>query len=389
MEKPLKILFAEDSNEDLELISRELTQNGIEHNYINVITPEKFIDALHNFKPDIIISDLKMPSFDGIQSLQYSLLYNSDIPFIMLTGSKDEETAVKCMKAGATDYILKDRINMLPFAVKEALQIRKTKEEKRIIEKSLQLEEKKYRLLFENMSQGVIFYSSKTEILSVNPAAEKILNLEADRIKGMKLNELKLKYINADGEIFNVDKHPVMIALKGKRKVNNVILGITKPNKSEVVWIEISAVPQFEEGSNIPQQVFTTFEDITEIMKNQSLLKENEIKYRSLFEYMTDAFILFDLKENEITFNRELVAADANKMFENIFNYKHYEIKGKIMSALLPSIDTELTKILVNVVLNKLPVKTKYFDNLVNKYFEIKAFSPKENQVAIVMQFVE
>ena len=59
------------------------------------------------------------------------------------------------------------------------------------------------------------------------------------------------------------------------------------------------------------------------------------------------------------------------------------------MRTLLPSIDTELTKILVNVVLNKLPVKTQYFDNLVNKYFEIKAFSPKENQVAIVMQFVE
>jgi len=121
----MRILFVEDVPADAEIAVRELQKGGIQFRSVRVDTKEEFLKALEEFRPDIIISDYAMPEFDGMQALILAKEYEAGIPFIMLTGSINEETAVECMKAGATDYILKDRMKRLPFAVNEALEQRK------------------------------------------------------------------------------------------------------------------------------------------------------------------------------------------------------------------------------------------------------------------------
>lgn len=117
----MKILLVEDLPADAEIAIRELTRWGLVFEHRHVDTREAFLRELSRFRPDVVISDYSMPQFDGMQALKLSLQEDPYLPFIILTGSMNESTAVECMKAGATDYVIKSHIARLPVAVQEAL----------------------------------------------------------------------------------------------------------------------------------------------------------------------------------------------------------------------------------------------------------------------------
>ena len=104
---PLRVLFVEDSAVDAELIAAELKRGGHEVRYERVDTEEAFLGALTASQWDLIISDFSMPHFDGLTAYKVYSRQNYDIPFIFVTGSLDEETAVESIKAGASDYVTK------------------------------------------------------------------------------------------------------------------------------------------------------------------------------------------------------------------------------------------------------------------------------------------
>jgi signal transduction histidine kinase len=87
-----------------------------------VETREEYLAALDEFRPDLIVSDFKMPQFDGLSALKIALEHCPDVPFIIVTGSMNEDTAVECMKAGAWDYVIKEHVKRLGPAVRIALE---------------------------------------------------------------------------------------------------------------------------------------------------------------------------------------------------------------------------------------------------------------------------
>ncbi len=119
---PLKILFVEDLPTDVEIAQRALKQQNIAFTSQVVDTEAAYRAALDEFRPDVIISDYAMPTFDGMRALEIALAHPVGFPFVILTGSMNEETAVACLKAGADDYVIKEKIRRLPFAVQEAIE---------------------------------------------------------------------------------------------------------------------------------------------------------------------------------------------------------------------------------------------------------------------------
>lgn len=117
----MRILFVDDAPIDIELAQIELQSAGLEFESWSEETEAGFLQALATFHPDIIICDYVMPRFDGLRALALLRTHAPLVPFIMLTGAIDETTAVACMKAGAADYITKEHLAQLPFAVREAL----------------------------------------------------------------------------------------------------------------------------------------------------------------------------------------------------------------------------------------------------------------------------
>ena len=113
METPHRVLIVEDVPADAELNEREIQQALTPCIFKRVETEEDFLMAIDEFKPDFIISDYQMPTFDGLTALKLTLERTPLTPFILVTGSMNEDTAVDCMKAGATDYVVKEHLKKL------------------------------------------------------------------------------------------------------------------------------------------------------------------------------------------------------------------------------------------------------------------------------------
>lgn len=129
MQKTLKILFAEDNQNDYFLAVKELKKAGINISCLCVENEMEYIKEIEIFQPDIIISDYTMPSFDGLRALKIKQHKAPDIPLIIFTGSINEQTAVECMKAGADDYVLKEQMKRLVFAIPSAIEKKKAQAE--------------------------------------------------------------------------------------------------------------------------------------------------------------------------------------------------------------------------------------------------------------------
>ncbi|MEO1021487.1 MAG: response regulator, partial [Bacteroidota bacterium] len=117
MQRLPSIVFLEDSPYDLELIQRVLRKNGIDFIGDALQSMEQFKERLRASTPDIIISDYKLPGFTGLEALLEVKKSGKDIPFILVSGTLPDEEAVKAVRLGAKDYVLKDKLQRLAPAV--------------------------------------------------------------------------------------------------------------------------------------------------------------------------------------------------------------------------------------------------------------------------------
>ncbi len=117
-----RILLVEDSPSDAELLIMALRKSLAQCDVHQVVDEAAFLQELAEFRPDIVISDHNLPRFSGPRALELTRLADPHLPFLLVTGSLDEETAAHYMRSGATDYLLKDRTARLGSAVLAALQ---------------------------------------------------------------------------------------------------------------------------------------------------------------------------------------------------------------------------------------------------------------------------
>ena len=131
MRTSFTLLLVEDSRQDAELVLETLREAGLDPLCRRVDTKEAYLRELNVSVPDLILSDFSLPQFDGKAALQLLKATGLEIPFIIVSGCIGEDMAVECMKAGAADYLLKERLGRLPHAVSQALERKRLVEEKR------------------------------------------------------------------------------------------------------------------------------------------------------------------------------------------------------------------------------------------------------------------
>lgn len=166
--RPLRILHLEDNCIDAELVERELRQAGIEFQARRVEMESSFLKGLREFKPELILADYSLPSYDGLSALQAVKEVCPAVPFILVTGSLGEEKAVDALKAGATDYVLKQRLSRLGHAVRRAM--RDVDERSRVeeTEQKLRETEESFRDLFESAQDVILITDPDGNILRIN-----------------------------------------------------------------------------------------------------------------------------------------------------------------------------------------------------------------------------
>ncbi|MCF8373335.1 MAG: response regulator [Bacteroidales bacterium] len=187
MKNKLRILILEDCEPDLDLMLIQIRKENYSFVHKWVQTEAEYRQELQEFEPDIILSDYQMPSFTGLDALYIAQDNFPDIPFIIVTGSINEETAVNCMKQGAWDYVLKERIVRLGQAIKNVIKLRDEKIKKRTAQTDLIKSERLYRLLAENSSDMIAKHNLEGVFEFVSPSSYNLLGYESEDLIGRNI----------------------------------------------------------------------------------------------------------------------------------------------------------------------------------------------------------
>jgi PAS domain S-box-containing protein len=168
------------------------------------------------------------------------------------------------------------------------------------VQELLQINEERFRNLFETMSEGVVYILPDGQISLANPAAERILGLERDEIEGRNYVSPDWDILRSDGTPMQPDEMAGPRAIKEMHQVKNVVMGMVRPDSS-ISWINVNATPLIDKSGNITGAV-GTFSDVTEQVLAQESLRKSEKQLQDVFETMSEG-IVFINPNGQITFS--------------------------------------------------------------------------------------
>ena len=233
MPEVLKILLLEDNTADAEIVQRLLKKENPQYLFSLAMNKGAYLQALDEFKPDIILSDNSLPQFDALEALKIIIQRALHIPFILVTGTVSDEFAATIIKAGADDYILKDRLTRLPAAIDAALQKRRS-------ELAIRQSEETRKLIMNSSLDAIVCINTTGVITVWNLQAEKMFGWKEEEIIGKTLAETIIpgQYRERHRQGFN---HYLNT---GEGPILNTLIEITALNQSGKEFpVELAIIP--------------------------------------------------------------------------------------------------------------------------------------------------
>lgn len=314
--KKLKILYLEDSVHDAEIVERTLKNEGIDFSIKLVDTQDEYEDALGVYQPDLILADHSLFEFNSLEALKIFQACNLKIPFILVTGTVSEEFAVKILKEGADDYLLKDNLARLPKAIISSLEKFRINNERQ-----------KY---LENIVANEALLKEAEEMASVGSWQADLItgatkwSDQQKRIFGYDLGERIVNY-----ETFLNHVHPKEIELV--KKALNEAMEYQDSYESEFSIIDKAGNVKYIHSKIViernsekkPIRLAGFNQDITERKEAEENTKLSEEKRRLIMNAAIDAIICMDTS-GAITF--------WNPQAEKTFGWKEEEVKNRLLA---------------------------------------------------------
>ena len=217
MQNPLRILHLEDDPNDALLIDAALRQEGVECQVVQVSTREAFVAELEKGDIDLILSDYALPGFDGLSALALARSAASDTPFILVSGTLGEEAAIESLRSGATDYVLKHRLNRLAPAVRRAAEEATERRIRRAAERALERERTFLRALLDSLEVGVVACDQDGILTFFNRATRELHGLPEEPLPPEQWGS-HYRLFHADGKTpLATEEVPLHRALRGER----------------------------------------------------------------------------------------------------------------------------------------------------------------------------
>jgi PAS domain S-box-containing protein len=273
-ETKLKVLVLEDSIRDLKIMREQLLNAGFRLELTHVENEAGFTASLSANRFDLILSDFSLPGFDAFGALKISKKLCPETPFICVSGSIGEETAVEILRLGAVDYVLKDRPERLPFAVKQALAEAKIKADYKKAEEALQESEAKFRFIAENSIDCIWQMDNKLRFTYVSPSVYRMTGYTQEEWVGTKLSQ------HATFKEFMQMARKAVMAIKNHKSFQNITFEavMLKKDGSEFP-VEISSKVIYNERG-FPIGLQGTTRDITEQKQAEEKLANSHQRLR-------------------------------------------------------------------------------------------------------------
>lgn len=250
MNKKLHILLLEDSISDAELIIKMINKNGMNSQFKVVDNKQDFVREIQEFEPDLILSDYKVPLFNGLEALNFVRQNFPSIPFIIVTGKLSEETAVDLMKQGAWDYVLKKNLLRLPPVIWNALELKEEKEKKLLAEEALKDSHEIYQKTIK-AAQGIPyrFFYGNTSYDFIGAGIETLFGITKEEFTIAKMKELTKETNLSDSAGYNDLQEYELAFRRNEVPCYRADLRIETPNGEEK-WISDCAVPIIDKKTN-------------------------------------------------------------------------------------------------------------------------------------------
>ena len=260
VDTPLYVLIVEDSDDDVVLLRRELKRAGFDLTWAQVQTPDAFREALQTHPWDVVLSDYKMPHFSAPAALELLQQIDQDIPFIVVSGTVGEATAVDMMRAGASDYVMKDNLSRLGEAVRRELRDAQARQERQQAQADLERTRELLHLAIEGSGIGLWNWHIPSSTVWTNDQCLLMLGYEANDADLTKIQTWRT-FVHPDDQ----DKH--LAALEAH------LTGLAPTFDCEIrlhhrqghwIWVlDRGKVVEWDHAGQ-PQRMSGTFTNITE-----------------------------------------------------------------------------------------------------------------------------
>jgi len=284
MKEKSKILILEDNATDAELMERALRDSGNYFSSIRVEIRESFEAALNDFHPDLILSDYSLPAYNGRAALEFVKITSPETPVIMVTGALGEEAAVELLKAGAKDYVLKDKITRLPFAIERVLAEAENERARQESERLLRESEERFRNTLEHAAVGIGVASTDGRFIVVNPSLCKILGYTREELLQLTFFELT----HPDDKAKTLEHAKKLL----DGQINAYQLEKLYQHKNgQPVWVQVT-VSLLRDSSGAPLNFIGQVEDITERKRCQEEIRQ--LAYYDVLTCLPNRRLLLD-----------------------------------------------------------------------------------------------
>jgi PAS domain S-box-containing protein len=324
MEYTFRVLMLEDNPGDAELNAEQISDSGLKFTYHRVENESDYLRELEEFKPDIILADYKLPQFDGITALHLAHERYPLIPFIIVSGAVGEEVAIRMLKEGAADYILKKNIARLGSAVLNAIEVRRTKEDKARAEEELKKSYQELALMNKELQLEIITRRLAEERLrKTGETLEKIFSTTHICIVYLDKEFNFLRVNRAFAEECGHDENYFIgrnyFALYPDAKNERIFRRTVKTGEAISVFARPFEYMEFPEGErtywdwtitpvkdydgSVKELIFILV-NVTDRILSQERVQESERKYRELADFLPQTIIETDAKGNIQLTNR-------------------------------------------------------------------------------------
>lgn len=268
MEKKLRILILDANAADTRAVEAELVKAGISFTSKQVETKKDFESALLDFKPNLVLSDYWLPTFDGVSALNLIKQEAPEVPFIFVSGALGEELAVDALTGGAADYVLKIGLSRLVPAVRRALRESEERAERERLELERAESEERLRTILDSVQTGVVIIDCDTQqVIDVNPAAAAMIGYPEERMRGEHCSlfstcgrRKKCPVLSGGQDAENGER--VVVTASGRRlPVQKTVTSVVLDGRKHFIenFVDLSTSRRMEEALRESEETFRAF----------------------------------------------------------------------------------------------------------------------------------
>lgn len=294
MNSNIRILYLDALLQDAAKVQKVLNRTASKFLIKWVTNRIEFMDALAHFVPDIVLSEQDLPDITAIEALKLVRAKIPNSPFILITSSVSEEVAANLMETGVTDYILKDRLQRLPLAIRNGLDLSQVERQEEIHYTNTIQQERKYKALIENISDGIVMVNESGQFIYHSPSVSRITGFDNEDFTKFSILDLLPLSTKKEAHLLFAD----LIKFPGSPKQSTFQINHKDGHK---IWIESSFKNLLHDNS--VNAIIMNFRDITERKRYEQQRENSEAKLKTIFYNTKVAYVLIDSNFRVMSFN--------------------------------------------------------------------------------------